>query len=84
MAAESEKKLEELTGLRGAHNLVESLVRSIVNQSIGALDAFINQVGVQLVDCLRTGLEEVYAGSQLPFPYKLAYDFGVGATSAEV
>lgn len=81
---ESDKNFEELAGRRGARDYVEGLGRSIVNQSVAAIYAFVKHVGFPLVDCFRTGLEEAYAGIQPPFPYTLTHVPVVGVTSVEV
>lgn len=65
VAVEPDKRLEEFAVVRGACNRAEGLVWSIVGQSAAALDKFVNQVGTQLVDRFRVGLEALYDGSQL-------------------
>lgn len=77
VAAESEnKRFEELTVVRGARDSVERLVWSIVGQSVEAQGAFVNQVGTQLVDLFRIGLEGAYPGSQLACTYTLTHVSG--------
>lgn len=82
--AETDKKHEELAGVHSARDCVEDLERYIVNQSVGTVDAFVNQVGVQLVDRFCAGLEDTYAGSQVPFSYRITHVSVVGASSVEV
>lgn len=55
----------------------------IVGPFIEALDAFINKVGIQLLDCSLTGKGSAYTGSQLSCP-TLTHIFGVGATTGKV
>lgn len=83
-ATEADKKLEELAGVRGARERVDSLMRFIVDQSVAALDVFIDQVDDQLWDPFRTGQINAYAGGQLLFPHTLTHVSGVDATSVEV
>lgn len=84
VASGCDKRFEELTGLRDVRDHARGLVESIFDQSIGARQAFVNEVGVQLVNRFRTGLEEAYAGSQLAVTYKLTHLSGVRAISIEV
>lgn len=57
--------------------ILKGLGRSIIRQSVEALDAFVNLVESQLVDlfCIRLG--ETYASSQLALSYTLAHVTGV-------
>lgn len=45
---------------------------------------FINQVGTQLVDGFRAGLEDAYTVSQLLCSYTLKHNYGVGVIRVEV
>lgn len=82
--AEFDKSLEELVGVCGAHDRVDGLVRSILNQSVGALDEFINRVVVQMVGRFRSSLADAFAGSHFPFPYTLTHVSGIRATGVEM
>lgn len=53
-------------------------------QSVKALDAFVNQVGPQLVNRTRMGLENSYSGCQFFCTDKLTHLFSVSATSVEI
>lgn len=67
-----------------AHNRVKRLVRSIVSQSVEALNVFINQVWISLVDCYLTGLGGAYIESVLSCTYTLKLFSGTGATSVKM
>lgn len=77
VAVKSDKRFKELAVVRSACDRVEGLVPLTVARSVKALNAFVNQVGTQLVSCFRTGLENEYAGSQLAFLYTLTNASGV-------
>lgn len=81
---EFEKRLEEQVDVRGVRNCAEGFVRSIVNQSVRALHAFVNPMCVQLVNCSRLGLEESYASSKSPFSYMLTHVSDIGVPRVEV
>lgn len=55
-AADSNKRLEELGGVRGTRDRVGGLVRYIVDLSVGALDALLDLVDVRLMDRSCTAL----------------------------
>lgn len=55
--AEFEMSSEKLVVVRGTRDLLMRLGKSIVGQSVRALDVFVNQAGTQLVDRPRSGLE---------------------------
>lgn len=55
--------VEQLTFVSDTVEHVEKLLRSIVGQSLETLDALVNEVGIQLVDRFRTGLENAYSSS---------------------
>lgn len=84
VTAESVKRLEELSGMRNVCDRVKSSVWSIFDQFVGALDAFVNQIGSQLVDRFCAALEDACAGSELLLPYTLTDVLDVGAISVEV
>lgn len=83
-AAGFDKRPEELVGVRLACNHVVALVRSIVDQSVRALDAIVKQVGVLLVVCFHTGLEDAYVNNQLLFAHSLTPVSGVEANIIEL
>lgn len=56
VTVESDKRLEDLTAGLGARDHVKRLVRCNVSQSVEALEAFVNQIGTQLVDRFLNGL----------------------------
>lgn len=78
------KRVDEFSAATGDRVRVEGLVCSVGGKSVEALDAFVNQVGTQLVErfCLR--LEKSCYGSQLLCSFTLRHIPGVGATSDEV
>lgn len=84
VAVDSYKRLEELAILRGAHDRVESLVRSIAGQSVEALGLFINQSRASLVDFSVIGLKDKYAESQVACHYTLTHVSVVCATISKV
>lgn len=78
--ARSDRKLELLSVALGACDLVVFLY-FVVKFCVPALHKFIIQVGIQLPDRYRAGLEVAYSGSQLACFHMLKQMSGVGATS---
>lgn len=78
------KRLEELAVVHSARDIVERLVRSIVGQSIKALNAFLNEFDTKLVHRLRIRLASRFVGSQLAVAYMVTQFSGVGETRVEV
>lgn len=70
--------------MRGARDLIERLLQSIADQSVGDLYALVNEVETLLVDCFRTGLENAYARSQLAFPCILTHMYRLGTAFVAV
>lgn len=84
VGAESDNRLKELAVVRGGYDPIEGSMRSIVGQSVEAINAFVNHVGTQLVDRFPAELEKAYAGCQSAFHFMWTHVSGVGATSVEM
>lgn len=80
----SDKRLEALAVVWDARHCEEGLVQSIVGRYIEVLDAFINQVGTQLVDRFRAVLESTDTGCQVPCRCTLKHISCIRKTSVKV
>lgn len=78
------KRLGVLAVVRGALERVEKLVQSLVGQAVETLDAFINQVGSQLVNRSRSSLKSGHFRTQLWCLYTLTLTHSVGTICVKV
>lgn len=82
-SAETDKRLDVLVAMRGAPDRDESLVCSIVSQSVLALGVCVHEVRAQLVDCFCIGSSRALARRELACSYTLTHVFCVGAASVK-
>lgn len=60
---------------------MDSVLRGFIEKSVSFSDGFVNQLGGEVVDSFRAGLEKVYYDNLVKCPVALTHVLTAGATS---